>query len=141
MSLDEKLKNDSYQLGRIDNQQLLLMNNSLVPWFIIVPNTTEIELYRLDALERSKLERNIDLLSEHIIRRYSSEKLNIATIGNIVHQLHIHVIGRTTNDYCWPDVVWGQKQKKPYSKDEVIMTIDNLKKDIDVFVENNHLYE
>ncbi len=125
VEIDAKLKEDTIHLGFISGQSLLLMNNSLVPWFIVLPNTREIELYKLSTDERGKLEKNIDILSGFILNNFNVEKLNVATIGNVVSQLHIHIVGRHKNDFCWPGVVWGKSDRIPYKESE-LMNISNL---------------
>lgn len=124
--IDPKLKSDTIEIGSINGQVLLLFNNSLVPWFIILPVTTEIELYKLSESERSILEKNIDILSGFIVRNFNVDKLNVATIGNVVKQLHIHLVGRHENDYCWPGVVWGRSEKELYQEQEVQKIINLL---------------
>lgn len=119
VEIDERLKEDTIQLGFINGQALLLMNNSLVPWFIVLPNTSEIELYKLPESERRMLEENIDILSEFILNNFDVEKLNVATIGNMVNQMHIHIVGRHKNDFCWPGVVWGRTDRKAYKELEL----------------------
>ena len=99
-SLNQVLENDTFELGRLNDQILLLMNNALLPWFIIVPVTQHTEIFQLDEAEHNTLYRNINILSRHIVQHYESDKINIGAIGNIVRQLHIHVIGRNKTDYA-----------------------------------------
>ena len=119
VEIDARLKEDTIHLGFINGQALLLMNNSLVPWFIVLPNTSEIELYNLPESERSVLEKNINLLSEFILTNFDVEKLNVATIGNLVSQMHVHIVGRHKNDFCWPGVVWGRTDRRAYKELEL----------------------
>lgn len=116
IEIDARLKHDTIQLGSINGQALLLMNNSLVPWFVVLPNTRETELYKLAESEREVLEGNINILSEFIQAKFPAEKLNVASIGNVVSQMHIHIVGRCRSDFCWPGVVWGQTECEPYTK-------------------------
>lgn len=125
--LHDKLKADCLLLGRLDNSLLLLMNNSLVPWFIIVPQTDKQEIHQLADSERNGLYANINLISEFVERQFETDKINVASIGNIVNQMHIHVVGRWHDDYCWPNVVWGQPQKRAYEQQEVMAIVDKLR--------------
>ena len=118
-NLDSKLEQDCFTLGKLHSSYLLLMNNKLVPWFIIVPNTTATEIYELPGSEQDELIRSINVVSAFIKESFNSTKLNVASIGNVVHQLHIHVVGRNQNDFCWPGVVWGRSENKKYNKSEV----------------------
>jgi len=103
------------------------MDNSLVPWFILVPETTESEIIDLSHSEQANLLKEINLISIFIRENFDCIKLNIAAIGNIVSQLHIHIVGRNPADYCWPNVVWGTTEKKAYL-DNQINEITNLLK-------------
>ena len=119
IEIDARLQEDTIQLGSVSGQALLLMNNALVPWFIVLPNTTETELYKLPESERRVLEKNINILSAFILSNFDVEKLNVATIGNVVSQMHVHIVGRHRNDFCWPGVVWGQTARKAYGESEL----------------------
>lgn len=114
-SLDSRLANDCLVLAESDTSLLLLMNNALVPWFILVPKTEESELYMLDEATRFALLTEVNLLAGKIKTVFAVDKLNIAAIGNVVQQLHVHIIGRRQTDYCWPDVVWGRPEREPYT--------------------------
>jgi diadenosine tetraphosphate (Ap4A) HIT family hydrolase len=117
--LDSRLARDCIVLGRLDISQLLLMNNALVPWFILVPVTTETEIVDLSAQDQARLLQEINLISVFIREHFNITKLNTAAIGNVVSQLHIHVVGRDPADYCWPDVVWGRQERRAYSDEEL----------------------
>lgn len=118
-TLDTHLANDCTVLGKLDISLLLLMNNSLVPWFILVPETTETELIDLAHPDQAKLLKEINIVSSFVRSNFKTSKLNIAAIGNIVTQLHVHIVGRNPSDFCWPNVVWGTKEKKYYTHNQV----------------------
>jgi len=117
-TLDTRLQNDCHILGKMGLSHLLLMNNAHFPWFILVPETDVVELCDLDPDSQRVLLDEINRLSRFIKDHFPIDKLNVAAIGNVVKQLHIHVIGRRTDDPCWPGVVWGSGQSKPYSEKE-----------------------
>jgi diadenosine tetraphosphate (Ap4A) HIT family hydrolase len=96
------------------------MNNSLVPWFILVPNTNKTEMTDLPLTDQDTLLKEINLISGYIKVNYDTTKLNIAAIGNIVNQLHVHIVGRDPSDYCWPNVVWGRNEKEPYTDKQAL---------------------
>jgi diadenosine tetraphosphate (Ap4A) HIT family hydrolase len=98
------------------------MNNSLVPWFILVPETAQTEIVDLSADDQARLLREINVLSDFIRVHFNVAKLNTGAIGNIVSQLHVHVVGRDPADYAWPGVVWGREERSEYS-DEAIHNI------------------
>lgn len=124
--LDAQLEKDCYVLGQLEGQHLLLLNNALLPWFILVPETDVVELYELDWSEQLLLLENINRLSGFLKQHYPVDKLNIATIGNVVSQLHVHIIARGRTDFCWPDVVWGRPEKTDYSVADVDRVKDRL---------------
>lgn len=119
-TLDERLQQDCIILGHLPFCQLLLMNNAALPWFILVPETGHTEIYQLDEEQQQKLQQAINQVSEFVMKNFDVTKLNVAAIGNIVSQMHIHVIGRHPDDYCWPGVVWGAKVQSKYSAEQVI---------------------
>lgn len=113
--LDPRLANDCIQLGALSDVELLLMNNTLYPWLILVPHSSHTEFYELAADEQAIILTSINRLSVFIKQYFSSEKLNIATIGNIVSQLHIHIVGRCQSDPAWPGTVWGNPDREAYT--------------------------
>jgi diadenosine tetraphosphate (Ap4A) HIT family hydrolase len=125
--LNSQLQKDCLVLGELEHSLLLLMNNSLVPWFIVVPKTDKTELHELpDDLQTAVLA-EVNAVSCFIKDEFCVDKLNVATIGNVVKQLHIHVIGRREDDYCWPGVVWGRPEKTPYTEQAIEHIIAKLK--------------
>jgi diadenosine tetraphosphate (Ap4A) HIT family hydrolase len=98
--LDPRLTNDCLVLGKLNLSLLLLMNNSLVPWFILVPQTSETEVTDLPQPSQAILLEEINLISTFVKTNFQISKLNIAAIGNFVSQLHVHVVGRDPSDYC-----------------------------------------
>jgi diadenosine tetraphosphate (Ap4A) HIT family hydrolase len=117
--LDTRLQEDCYILSDTGDFIILLMNNSLVPWFILVPKIDKTELYQLDVEMQHKCFDQVNNISKFISNEYKPDKLNVAAIGNIVKQLHIHVVGRFEYDHYWPGVVWGNDQKKIYTQEQV----------------------
>ena len=117
--LDSRLNNDCHILGQLDSTLLLLMDNALVPWFILVPQVDITEFHELQQDTQLQLLEQINLISTCLKQDHSVDKVNVAAIGNIVRQMHIHVVGRTESDYCWPNVVWGAEGGRPYSDSEL----------------------
>ncbi len=117
--IHSKLASDCFVLGQLEFSMLLLMNNSLVPWFILVPRTPAQELFELDGKDQVALMAEVNAISRYVKGNFKISKLNVAAIGNIVSQFHMHIVGRDPSDFCWPDVVWGTKEKKNYTEDQV----------------------
>jgi diadenosine tetraphosphate (Ap4A) HIT family hydrolase len=126
-ALDSRLKQDCHILGKLDSTTLLLMDNALVPWFILVPQTDVTEFHELPQQDQLQLLQQINLISTYLKQERSVDKVNVAAIGNIVRQMHIHVIGRTETDYCWPNVVWGAEGGRPYTTEELKEIYSSIK--------------
>ena len=126
--LDSRLKNDCHILGKLDSTLLLLMDNAMVPWFILVPQVDVTEFHELQQETQLQLLEHINLLSTHLKQDLSVDKVNVAAIGNIVRQLHIHVVGRKETDFCWPNVVWGAEGRRPYTELELQEINASIKK-------------
>lgn len=96
------------------------MNDSLYPWFILVPERTGVtEIYHLTKSDRLILMEESSFLAENLAQLYRADKINIAAIGNMVPQLHIHHIVRYTSDKAWPAPVWGKFDSVPYTQQQI----------------------
>jgi diadenosine tetraphosphate (Ap4A) HIT family hydrolase len=105
--------------------RLLLMNDRRFPWFILVPKRVNVtEIVDLEDEDRALLWREIDAVAHAAKAVFSPDKLNIAALGNVVPQLHVHIIARFRNDAIWPKVVWGFGTGEPYGpgEDETVMS-------------------
>ncbi len=112
--IDPRLQADCHLIAKLDLSHLLLMNNALLPWFILVPETVAVEIHRLSHEDHARLTGEIRLVSQFVEETFAIEKLNVAALGNIVRQLHIHVIGRRVDDHAWPGPVWGRTEREDY---------------------------
>ena len=122
--LHPRLKQDCISIGRLDLCQLLMMNDNQYPWFILVPEKADIkEIYQLSKPEQRTLLEESSYLAENLAALYKADKMNIAAIGNLVPQLHIHHIVRYRSDKAWPDPVWGKFAAIPYTQQQ---SADNL---------------
>ena len=118
-TLDARLQADCIALTQVADIHILLMNNALLPWFILVPETEHTELHQLPEDQFQRLMTLQRHMARFIKANFNIDKINTAAIGNLVSQLHVHVIGRCKDDHCWPGVVWGNAEKQPYSTSEV----------------------
>jgi diadenosine tetraphosphate (Ap4A) HIT family hydrolase len=113
--LDERLGNDSAMITTIGLCQLRLMNDSRWPWLILVPQRPGIsELFELTPLDQAMLTFETNLVAQALKKATKSGKINVAAIGNMVRQLHVHVIARYEGDANWPGPVWGFGERQPY---------------------------
>lgn len=118
--LDSRLQADTMVLGDLPLCRLLLMNDSNYPWFILVPRREHLrELHHLGESDRHRLWTESANLSGWMETFFACEKLNVAALGNIVSQLHVHHVGRTRKDPAWPGPVWGAGQAVPYAEQRV----------------------
>ena len=107
-------------LGRFPLCQLLLMKDANYPWLILVPDRDGVsELYQLDELDQQQLMRESVLLSKLLAALFQPDKLNIAALGNVVAQLHLHHVVRYRHDAAWPAPVWGRVPPQPYREDQL----------------------
>lgn len=114
--LDQRLENDSALITKIGLCQLRLMNDSRWPWLILVPQRPDVsELFDLTPLDQTMLTFETNLVAVALKNATAPTKINIAAIGNIVRQLHVHIIARYENDQNWPGPVWGFGQRRPYA--------------------------
>ena len=119
-NLDSRLANDTLVMGDFALCRLLLMNDRQYPWFILVPRREEVsELFQLDAGDQQLLWQETSELAEVLKDIFSADKMNVATLGNMVSQLHMHVIVRRKSDPAWPAAVWGRHPAQPYAAQEV----------------------
>lgn len=131
-TLDQRLQQDTVLLGDFPLCRLLLMNDANYPWFILVPRRDEVsELFQLDAQEQQQLWRESTELAEVLKYTFKADKMNVATLGNVVSQLHMHVIVRRKDDPAWPAPVWGKHPAKAYSDEQVAALRDKLRMALD----------
>jgi diadenosine tetraphosphate (Ap4A) HIT family hydrolase len=117
--LHPKLNEDCFEIGQFPLAKLLLMNDSNYPWLILVPQREGIrEIHELADEDQWQLIRESSYLSEKLSSIFSAHKMNIAALGNIVPQLHIHHVVRYRDDPTWPGPVWGALPSRPYDVDE-----------------------
>ena len=114
--LHPRLAADSFVLGDFPLCRLLLMNDAQYPWFILVPRRAGArEVYLLDSADQRALWEESAQLSRAIMRAFAGEKLNVAALGNVVPQLHVHHIVRHKGDPAWPAPVFGRHPPQPYA--------------------------
>lgn len=114
-ALDSRLQHDTHVIGDFPLCRLLLSNDSNYPWFVLVPRRSNItEVFQLNDDDRSQLWRETDALAATLNTLFGADKINIGALGNVVSQLHMHVIVRYKTDVAWPAPVWGKVAAVPY---------------------------
>lgn len=131
--LDPQLEQDTLPIGDFPLCRLLLMNDATYPWFILVPRREEVsELFQLGSADQHQLWSETTTLAEIIKDTFGADKMNVAALGNVVSQLHIHVIARRRGDAAWPAPVWGRQPADPYSTEQV----DSVKRKLELVLTN-----
>ncbi|MEM9254004.1 MAG: HIT domain-containing protein [Pseudomonadota bacterium] len=106
-AIDAQLMSDCHHLGCLDHSQLLLHRNAALPWFILVPDTRLHDVLDLPEQQAQMIWQECADVSGFIKRVMGYPKVNFAGLGNVVAQMHLHIIGRREGDACWPRPVWG----------------------------------
>ena len=120
IKLHPQLEKDCYVLGEFELCTLLLLNDANYPWFILLPNHEGVsEIHQLSEAEQQQLMAESMFFSRCLQQVFQADKLNIAALGNVVPQLHIHHIVRYRSDACWPAPVWGATEPVKYEKDQL----------------------
>ena len=116
--LDERLLKDTVALGDLALCRVLLMNDSRYPWLILVPRCADMsEVFQLSAAEQQQLWQETSHVGQVLKDVFQADKINIATLGNVVKQLHMHVVVRMQDDAAWPAPVWGNGAAQSYTED------------------------
>lgn len=126
--LDNRLEQDCHELGSMKLCKLLLANDKQFPWFILVPKREQItEIHQLENEDLVSLMIESKLLSRALESIFQPDKINIASIGNIVSQLHVHHVARFKSDIAWPKPIWGMHDPVPYEDFEISAILEKIK--------------
>lgn len=120
--LHPRLEKGTHFIGKSGTCRILLKDNAAFPWILIVPETEEgvEELHDLPAEQFAEVAFLIRQVSQFMSDSFKPEKLNVACLGNIVRQLHIHLVARWSDDPAWPDPVWSSGARKEYASEAII---------------------
>lgn len=127
MEINKRIEADTILIAELNLCQLRLLPDEL-DWFVLVPKRKNItEIHQLDPADQGLLIKEISFVSRALENYGSSESLNIGALGNIVSQLHIHIIGRRTSDRAWPGAIWGTKSTEKFDEKRIQMWISCFK--------------
>jgi diadenosine tetraphosphate (Ap4A) HIT family hydrolase len=130
-SLHSQLKKDTIDIGDLPLCRVLVIKDANFPWLLLVPRRHEaIEIIDLDEVEQAQLMTEISRVSRALKEVTNCDKLNIAALGNVVPQLHVHVIARRGSDVAWPRPVWGVAPALAHDAEEVQRFISALRRKI-----------
>ncbi|MDO5505796.1 MAG: HIT family protein [Pseudoxanthomonas suwonensis] len=125
--LHPQLADDTHPVASFELCELRLMDDANYPWLILVPRIADAsELIDLDAAQRHRLTDEIDMAARALRVLMQPDKLNVAALGNMVSQLHAHVIGRYRDDPAWPAPVWGRAAARPYAPEQLVERVAAL---------------
>ncbi len=126
--LHPQLADDTHPVASWPLCELRLMDDANHPWLILVPRVVEaVELIDLSPQQQAELLREIGVASRLLQSVFEPHKLNVAALGNLVPQLHVHVIARYRDDIAWPRPVWGMAAAKPYPEEVLVRRIESLR--------------
>lgn len=130
--LHPQLANDCVLIAELKLCSALLLNDSHYPWVVLVPRRESIgEIYQLDSVDQQQLLHESSILSALMADYFAADKMNVAALGNMVPQLHVHHIARYKSDVAWPRPVWGVVSATPYSEQELKERIAALRDRLD----------
>ncbi|GLQ46378.1 hypothetical protein GCM10007862_14290 [Dyella lipolytica] len=131
--LDSRLQADTVPVASLDMCNVLLMNDARFPWLIVVPREAGlVEISDLGDQSQQRLWREVNRAALALREVAPCDKLNIGALGNIVRQLHIHVVARRHDDAAWPGPVWGHGRAEPYTESELRSRVELLRHHLDI---------
>ena len=130
-SLHSRLKEDTIDIGDLPLCRVLVIKDANYPWLLLVPRRPDaVEIIDLDEVAQAQLMTEISRVARALKEVARCDKLNIAALGNVVPQLHVHIIGRRAGDAAWPRPVWGVMQPLAHDPEEVQTFISALRRKI-----------
>ncbi|MDO1530498.1 HIT family protein [Fulvimonas sp. R45] len=127
-ALDPRLAADTRPVASLPLCELRLMDDARFPWLVLVPRRAgRVEIADLDEAEQAQLWREANRAAAALRAVAPCDKLNLGALGNIVRQLHVHVVARREGDAAWPGPVWGSGSAQPYDDRERLRLIENLR--------------
>ena len=130
-SLHSQLQKDTIDIGDLPLCRVLVIKDAHYPWLLLVPRRAEaVEIIDLDEVEQAQLMTEVSRVSRALKEITRCDKLNVAALGNVVPQLHVHIIARRTGDAAWPRPVWGAVAALPHDAEEAQSFINALRRRI-----------
>jgi len=128
-TLDPKLEADTFEVGDFALSRVLMMNDARYDWLILVPRRPDLsEIVDLAPAERSELMEEVARAVEVLRGLDGVAKVNVGALGNIVRQLHVHVVARRVGDAAWPGPVWGAGAGRAHAEGDAEAKIDEMRR-------------
>lgn len=126
--LDSRLAADTLPVGDLALSRVLLMNDARFPWLILVPRRAGlVEFLQLDREDCASLDAELRLCALALMELHRPHKLNVAALGNVVRQFHVHVVARFEGDAAWPRPVWGGPPAPAYAAADAVARVKDLR--------------
>ncbi|WP_372493130.1 HIT domain-containing protein [Aliihoeflea aestuarii] len=126
--LDRKLERDTWDVIWLGLCELRIMNDARWPWLILIPQRRDaVEIHDLTPLDQAMLSFETNLVSKTLLEVTGCDKINTGALGNVVRQLHVHVVARRQGDANWPGPVWGFGQAEPYRREDLHSFVNTIK--------------
>ncbi len=131
--LDPRLEHDTTPVAELPLSRVVLMNDARFPWLILVPHIVGLtEMHDLPPAEIMQLTKEATTVSRILQKLTDAHKMNIGALGNVVSQLHVHVIARFEGDAAWPAPVWGVGESEPYEDAALADLIENIRAELEL---------
>ncbi len=119
--LDHRIESSSHHLIDLELCELRLVEDGDNPWFLLIPKIANIIDWQELSLDKQfLLTKEIDYIC-HLLKKYTKpDKINVGSLGNMVPQMHVHIISRYKTDRAWPGAIWGTEPKKSFQKEEIL---------------------
>ena len=125
--LHARLAEDTLAIGQFELCDVRLMNDARYPWAILIPRKEGVmESYQLAQADQQLLMLESAFVAKQLADLVNADKMNVAALGNVVSQLHVHHIARYKTDECWPAPVWGKGDTIPYQEGEAQAVVQQL---------------
>ena len=129
--LNSRLLEDSTFITKLNVSQVRLNHDARFPWLILIPEIAGLkELHDIPDEKQAVVQKEVNFCSAALQELTSADKMNVAALGNLVSQLHIHVIARKHDDNAWPQPVWSAGEAKPYEKENLAKLVNKLRQSL-----------
>ena len=129
--LNSRLLEDSTFITKLNVSQVRLNHDARFPWLILIPEIAGLkELHDIPDEKQKIVHKEMNFCSAALQELTSADKMNVAALGNLVSQLHIHVIARKHDDDAWPQPVWSAGEAKPYEKENLAKLVNKLRQSL-----------
>lgn len=127
-ALHPQLQKDSVEIAQLPLCSVLMARDSRYPWIILVPRRAGVrEIFELDDPDQQQLTRESSAVAQALANHFNADKMNVAALGNMVPQLHIHHVVRFCSDPAWPGPIWGALPPVPFSENDLNKRVSEIK--------------